>query len=170
MSSNINPNTININYPLAGVDNDSQGFRDNFTNIQTALITASDEITDLQDVKENALLIDSTATTIIDATLYNYCKINMVAGMNISLAMVFDTTLNMYSTVRVEFANEVGDGNLTITLPGGVNVHNLVEGVITPSLTVNDGQTLLVDISSPNLPSTDQRIFYQEVATFTTII
>jgi len=32
--SNINPNNINAAYPVAGVDNDSQGFRDNFTNIK----------------------------------------------------------------------------------------------------------------------------------------
>jgi hypothetical protein len=31
--SNINPNNINGSYPIAGQDNDSQGFRDNFTNI-----------------------------------------------------------------------------------------------------------------------------------------
>ena len=41
-------NKINQNYPLPGVDNDSQGFRDNYKNIALALNTANDEITDLQ--------------------------------------------------------------------------------------------------------------------------
>ena len=31
MTSQINPNNIDGNYPVAGVDNNSQGFRDNFT-------------------------------------------------------------------------------------------------------------------------------------------
>ena len=30
MASNINPNNIDTTYPVAGQDNDSQGFRDNF--------------------------------------------------------------------------------------------------------------------------------------------
>ena len=49
MTSNINPNNINGAYPVAGQDNNSQGFRDNFTNTKTNFQYASDEITDLQN-------------------------------------------------------------------------------------------------------------------------
>jgi hypothetical protein len=49
MASQINPNNINGAYPVAGQDNDSQGFRDNFTNTQTNFGYASAEITDLQN-------------------------------------------------------------------------------------------------------------------------
>jgi hypothetical protein len=48
MASNITYSTIDENYPVAGVDNDSQGFRDNFNIVKTALTTTSTEITDLQ--------------------------------------------------------------------------------------------------------------------------
>ena len=48
MASNINTANIDADYPVAGQDNDSQGFRDNFTNIKTALGTAKSEITTLQ--------------------------------------------------------------------------------------------------------------------------
>lgn len=48
MSSNINPNNIDGAYPVAGQDNNSQGFRDNFTNIKTNFQYAEDEINDLQ--------------------------------------------------------------------------------------------------------------------------
>jgi len=48
MASQVNPNTIDITYPVAGQDNNSQGFRDNFTNIQTNLQTVKDELEDLQ--------------------------------------------------------------------------------------------------------------------------
>ena len=48
MTSSINPNNINGVYPVAGVDNDSQGFRDNFTNIKNNLAFAASEINDLQ--------------------------------------------------------------------------------------------------------------------------
>ena len=49
MSSNINPNNIDGAYPVAGQDNNSQGFRDNFTNIKTNFQYAENEINDLQD-------------------------------------------------------------------------------------------------------------------------
>ncbi len=48
MASNINPNNIDGTYPVAGQDNDSQGFRDNFTNVKNNFIYSRDEITDLQ--------------------------------------------------------------------------------------------------------------------------
>jgi hypothetical protein len=48
MASNINPNTINITYPIAGQDNDTQGFRDNFSNIKNNFAVASAEISALQ--------------------------------------------------------------------------------------------------------------------------
>lgn len=48
MTSQINFSSINANYPVAGQDNDSQGFRDNFGAIKVALSTASSEITSLQ--------------------------------------------------------------------------------------------------------------------------
>ena len=49
MTSQINPNNINGAYPVAGQDNNSQGFRDNFTNTGTNFQYAADEITDLQN-------------------------------------------------------------------------------------------------------------------------
>jgi hypothetical protein len=51
--SSINPNNINGQYPVAGQDNDSQGFRDNFTNIINNFTFAYNELNDLQ---QNALL------------------------------------------------------------------------------------------------------------------
>ena len=49
MTSAINTNGINVNYPVPGVNNNSQGFRDNFTAIRTNLNTTANEITDLQN-------------------------------------------------------------------------------------------------------------------------
>ena len=48
MTSAINPNDIDGTYPIAGQDNNSQGFRDNFTNTKTNFQYAANEITDLQ--------------------------------------------------------------------------------------------------------------------------
>jgi len=48
MTSQINPNNIDGTYPVAGQDNNSQGFRDNFTNTKQNFQYAYDEITALQ--------------------------------------------------------------------------------------------------------------------------
>ena len=49
MASSITTTNIDATFPVAGQDNDSQGFRDNFSQIKTQLSTASTEITSLQD-------------------------------------------------------------------------------------------------------------------------
>lgn len=49
MTSNINPNAINANVPVANSDNPSQELRNNFAQIQTQLATAASEITGLQN-------------------------------------------------------------------------------------------------------------------------
>jgi hypothetical protein len=51
--SSINPNNINGQYPIAGQDNDSQGFRDNFTNVKNNLTFAKSEI---EALEQNAIL------------------------------------------------------------------------------------------------------------------
>jgi len=48
MASNISYTGIDPDYPVAGQDNDSQGFRDNFGLIRTGLQTAQSEISTLQ--------------------------------------------------------------------------------------------------------------------------
>lgn len=49
-------NNINTTYPVPGVDNDTQGFRDNFSNIKNALNVAADELSYLQS---NTAKLDS---------------------------------------------------------------------------------------------------------------
>lgn len=49
MASNISTTGLDELYPVAGIDNDSQGFRDNFANIKTNLGHAATEITALQN-------------------------------------------------------------------------------------------------------------------------
>lgn len=49
MASNINYINIDESFPVAGQDNDTQGFRDNFSTIKSSLASAKTEITDLQE-------------------------------------------------------------------------------------------------------------------------
>jgi hypothetical protein len=63
MTSQINPYNINGQYPVAGQDNNSQGFRTNFTNTSTNLEYAAQEITALQT---NAVLKAALAGVTLD--------------------------------------------------------------------------------------------------------
>ena len=47
--SDINYLSINENFPVAGQDNDTQVFRDNFNTIKNSLRISKEEITDLED-------------------------------------------------------------------------------------------------------------------------
>ena len=104
MSSNINPNNINGAYPVAGQDNDSQGFRDNFTNIKTNFSYAGDEITDLQSkaVLKSAL----TGTTLnnnMNNNLLSNVQLLKTSAPRIALgtgtAAIMDYSASPYYTV-----------------------------------------------------------------------
>lgn len=85
MTSQINTNGINVNYPVPGENNSSQGFRDNFAQIRTNLNAGAAEITDLQNkvvlkaALDNSTLNNDMANTLISnastsgfrATTYN---------------------------------------------------------------------------------------------------
>lgn len=90
MASTIISETIDAAYPVAGVDNDTQGFRDNFQIIKDNFATAKSEITSLQD---NTAKLNETndfnGTNISDANLLltteQYHNIGTVInGQNIS--------------------------------------------------------------------------------------
>lgn len=75
MTSQINYGAINTTYPVAGQDNNSQGFRDNFTAISAGLGVAKSEITALQT---NTILKADLATgtqavqnNMLGSTIYN---------------------------------------------------------------------------------------------------
>ena len=87
--SSINPNNIDGTYPIAGQDNDSQGFRDNFTNIKNNLTFAKTEI---EDLAGKVLLKSALSGT----TLSN--DMNNVQLINPQLLQVTHTTNDIGST------------------------------------------------------------------------
>jgi hypothetical protein len=114
MASNIISSTIDGTYPVAGVDNDTQGFRDNFTVIKTGLATAESEVTTLQSTtaKLNASN-DFNGSDVTDANFSlnteKYHNIGTVtSGMNISF-------LNgHYQSMTVNLAEGVGTINFAL--------------------------------------------------------
>ena len=113
--STINTNGINVNYPVPGVNNNSQGFRDNFAAIRTNLNTAGTEITDLQNkvVVKSALdnstvnndmantLISNALTRSFRASTYNLGNaLSGVVSVNVSLGDVQYGTIAGNTTIQ----------------------------------------------------------------------
>lgn len=70
MSSNINYASINENFPVAGEDNDTQVFRDNFDTIKNSLSAAKTEVSDLIENSANVTTDNSfNDNRITDAVL-----------------------------------------------------------------------------------------------------
>lgn len=95
-------NLIDINYPIPGVNNDTQGFRSNFSRIQSALTRASSEISNLQ---KNSVSLSSTndfGNNIIKrAALQNYSQVVNSVGI-VSSTVNIDFTLGNYQQITVE--------------------------------------------------------------------
>ena len=99
MASNINANNIDGTFPVAGVDNDSQGFRTNFTNIKNNFTYAGTEIGDLQ------------SKVLLKSALIGGSLDNSMAGALISGAQIKDFRETRYDlstvsgTVTLSHAN-----------------------------------------------------------------
>lgn len=113
MASNIISDTIDATYPVAGVDNDTQGFRDNFSIIKTGLSTAGSEISTLQSTTAKLNASNNFNGTNISAanmqlTTHQYHNVGtVVAGQNISFLNGYYQTMNVnlpVGTASISFA------------------------------------------------------------------
>ena len=116
--SNIEFSVINEDYPQAGVDNDTQGFRDNFGNIKTALSVTKDEINLLQ---ANAVLKatvdgenDPTTNNMGGSTISNGILTQMASG-TIAGVIVADTINVNSSTAGFYYATVNANTTLQFT-------------------------------------------------------
>ena len=168
MTSNINPNDIDGAYPVAGQDNNSQGFRDNFTNTSTNFQFAADEITDLQNNAvlksalvgttlnnnmqgsslSNALLSDMAEAVVSLGTLSGTVTINYELGSYqtlttngaVSLALSNFSVAGTASTVVVQVT--VASVAHTLQIPTAVSVNNRgIQGLNTSTNTITFAAT-----------------------------
>jgi len=91
MTSTINTNGLDVNYPIPGKNNSSQGFRNNFTNIKDNLVVAGEEITEIQNkvvVKEGLTGIpidnDMANTLISNAAIQSFRHTTYNLGSSLS--------------------------------------------------------------------------------------
>ena len=99
---------IDPNFPVAGVDNDSQGFRDNFSAISETLTTAQSDITDLKESSFNVLdeETDLNTSTIFNGNL-RACTATVYAGAPINNEQA--TTQNVSFTQASYHVIEIGE-------------------------------------------------------------
>lgn len=175
MASTINTNNIDTEYPIAGQDNDSQGFRDNFTNINTNFEAAKDEIEDLQSkaILKEALIGDTldndmdgaliknaqvqgfrntvlnhgsvSGNTPVDVSSAPYQQMTTTAA--ITLSFLNFSAAGTHSTVQLEI--DISDVSHTVTIPAEVSVGNTtLQNVDSNVITFNSVGTYILEFSS----------------------
>lgn len=148
MASNIVSDTIDGTYPVAGIDNDTQGFRDNFTITKAGLAVANTEITDLQantaktnvttsfnnNTVENANFkgtqkesVESNVLGETSLTLsFNSGHYFRLTNVNNPITINFDDwpETNNYAEMVIHFnGNGSGTQAVTFASPGATNIY-----------------------------------------------
>jgi len=177
MTSAINPNDIDGTYPVAGQDNNSQGFRDNFTNTKTNFQYAANEITDLQNkvvlkaaLTGTTLDNDMAGSPLSNAAISDFAAIAAILGTTAGTVTI-DYTSGHYQTVTTSgsislaFTNFPAAGNFgivrvqvtvtsiayTLTLPAAVSVGTSnLQGYSSNVITFNQAGTYTYDFTTSN--------------------
>lgn len=129
MASTITTTGFDETFPVAGQDNDSQGFRTNFNVTKTALDTAKSEITTLQsDTAKLNADNDFNGSKIQEAELLKntetvYANGNVAASQNVSWAFGHYQTIQVGADVTLTLADwpassKMGRLRLQITSDG----------------------------------------------------
>ena len=142
MTSQINPADIDGNYPIAGVSNNTQGMRDNFTNTRTNFQYAADEIDDLQ---AKAVLKAALSGTTLDNNLANNVVYNaqikgisgtVVAIANTSGTITIDCSAGHYQSINMA-------GNIALSFTSNTWPTAGTLGMLRTQITVDQvGRTL----------------------------
>ena len=140
MSSNINPNNIDGTYPIAGQDNNSQGFRDNFTQTKVNFQYAAEEITALQDnvILKGPLTAGGTVNNDLNGTLLYNATIQDFAATRVDLGTVSGTCSVNYSSGHYQTVS-ISSG---ITLAFTPNWPTAKQGWLILAVTATAGNTM----------------------------
>lgn len=170
MASSINPSNIDGTYPVAGQDNDSQGFRDNFTNVKTNFTTAKTEIEALQTtsvsltatndfnftgiisealMKNNAETVNALGTVGGTLTLSHATAIIHTATLNASSTLAFTNWPASGRGGRQRFIVTIANVLHTLTLPAAVTLGaTTVQGITGLVITFPATGTYIYDFST----------------------
>ena len=144
MASAIDPNDIDGSYPVAGQDNNSQGFRDNFTNIKTNFTYAGNEITDLQNkvILKAALTGTTLDNNMNDALLYaakaqdfSFTKVSIAGtsgAISVNYAAGHYQSITTSGSITLAFASFPVSGSYGY-LKLQINITNVAHTVTLPA-------------------------------------
>ena len=177
MASNINTSNINRSYPIAGQDNDTQGFRDNFTNIAYNLNIAGAEITALQaSTYSNAIAASFLTTytgnisagnlTVAGNLITNGTKIDAGYQYNAPSTNFYYTVNNTVSRFIMDPTGSITNG--TVVLPSANVDATVVRISSTQTVTnfqvlPNTGTTLVPSANVTLTAGTGVEYFYHAV-------
>jgi hypothetical protein len=169
MASNIISETIDDQYPVAGIDNDSQGFRDNFNVIKTSLSSAKTEMDDQQTKSllnaplENQSQEDFETNNTLD---YNPLIAANLRGSTLEadLAVVGDTNRALsFATAHYYKLNDI-ETSLTLTLDNWPAT-NYAEMLI--HLEGNGGNDYVITFAGENQSAAPSNLFTDESTEWT---
>jgi hypothetical protein len=192
MPSNINFSNVDETYPISGIDNDSQGFRDNFTVIKQSLQSAKSEIDELQskavfktaltgaslnnnfngnDLSE-ANLVNVTEKSYSDSIALGLANISIENGSYQKFELRTSSTqvtfvdwpdVNNYSRLRLQFyLNFITP--CTVTFSGGSGTVYYDKLTIPEnSITVSANQNVIVDVWTDNK---GQAVYLKKIGSF----
>ena len=131
MASSISTTSIDATFPVAGQDNDSQGFRDNFSQLKTQLDTASSEITTIQT---NQAVTNATTNfnghDIQNAILIDVGQ-KIVAKGTVSGSQTVDFSAAPVQTITTSGALTLAFTNFPVEDNGSTNAYGKVKLIIT---------------------------------------
>ena len=150
MTSAINYLAINENFPVAGQDNDTQVFRDNFDTIKTNFRLAKEEITDLQDTAARTNTDNSFQNKLISEAIFVNNKDKKWDAGFLTSNITVDYEQGAYHVYRVganvsmEFLNlptnndatsplGIGVGKVTLELYGDGSTRNITLSITSGS-------------------------------------
>lgn len=167
MTSQINPADINGEYPVAGVSNNTQGMRDNFTNIKQNFQYAEIEIDDLQSkgVFKAALTGTTLDNNMANNVIYN-AQVRGMSGTVVTIAATsgtvnIDCNAGPYQTISIT-------GNIILAFSTATWAPSGTFGLIRLRVTVDAaGRTMTLPASVSQGTNTIQGLV-SSVLTFAT--
>lgn len=146
--SDISGETIDGEFPVAGIDNDTQGFRDNFSIIKSDLSIAKQEITDLYQRtpkldEEN----NFDGSIIAQASLKAVTEETFAAGTFSQTEATIDFTNGHYQIVKLGEISTGGSviNNIEISLDGWPQLDNQVSKMRIQLSTISESLTVVVN-------------------------
>lgn len=140
MTSQINANNINSNYPVSGVPNSIQPMRDNFSNIASNFSFAADEITELQNktIQKSALSGTTLDNDMSDNLIYAL-RLQDVSYTYLQNTTTSGTITLDYSASQYQYVTTTGNISLSFTnwpVTGTAGIIDVIVNITNTSYTL----------------------------------